>query len=101
GVDWEAMRKQYGDLLDDAVSRDDVNFLIGELIAELNTSHTYRSGGNVEIPEQRPAGLLGADFGVENGAYRIKRIIDGAVWDSEVRSPFLQPGVNVHAGDYL
>lgn len=101
GVDWEGMRKQYGDLLEDAVSRDDVNFLIGELIAELNTSHTYRSGGDLEVAEQRAAGLLGADFAVENGAYRIKRIVDGAAWDSEVRSPFRQPGANINEGDYL
>lgn len=101
GVDWEAMRKQYGDLVDDAVSRDDVNFLIGELIAELNTSHTYRSGGDLEVAEQRPAGLLGADFVVDNGAYRIKHIVDGAAWDSEVRSPFMQPGINIREGDYL
>ena len=101
GVDWPAVRKQYGTLLEDAVSRDDVNFLIGEMIAELNTSHTYRGGGDIDGAPQRPAGLLGADFVVENGAYRVQKIIDGAVWDSEVRSPLLQPGLNINTGDYI
>ena len=32
GVDWEAMRERYGKLLEDAVTRWDVNYVIGELI---------------------------------------------------------------------
>ena len=101
GVDWEAMRRQYGALLDDAITREDVNFVIGELIAELNASHTYRGGGALEQPLSRSVGMLGADFALENGAYRIARIIDGAPWDSEVRSPLRQPGITVREGEYL
>ena len=101
GVDWEAMRRHYAPLIEDAVSREDVNFVIGELIAELNASHTYRSGGDLEQPLQRGVGLLGVDFTLENGAYRIARIVDGAPWDSEVRSPLKRPGVDVREGDYL
>jgi tricorn protease len=95
GVDWEAMRRHYGALVDQASTREDVNWILGELIGELSASHTYRSGGDLEQPERRQTGLLGADFALENGAYRIKRIVDGAVWDSEVRSPLARPGVNV------
>ena len=101
GVDWELMRKQYGAQIDDAISRDDVNFILGELIAELNTSHTYRGGGDVEQPLQRGVGLLGADYQLANGAFRISRIIEGGAWDSEVRSPLRMPGVNVKDGDYI
>lgn len=101
GVDWQAMRGRYGRLLDDAVTRWDVNFVIGELISELNSSHTYRSGGDTESAPQRGVGYLGCDFTLENGYYRIKKIIDGAAWDSEVRSPLREPGVNVKEGDYL
>lgn len=101
GVDWNGMRKRYGALLDDAVTRWDVNYVIGELIGELNSSHTYRGGGATENPVQRGVGYLGVDFALENGAYRIRKIIDGAVWDSEVRSPLSRPGVNVKEGDYL
>lgn len=101
GVDWPAMRERYGKLIDDAVTRYDVNFILGELIAELNSSHTYRGGGDLETPRQRGVGLLGVDWKVENGAYRIAKIIDGAAWDDEVRSPLRQPGVNVKEGDYV
>jgi tricorn protease len=101
GVDWNAMRDRYGRLLDDAVTRWDVNFVIGELISELNASHTYRGGGDLETPPDRAVGLLGVDWELENGAYRIARIIEGAPWDAEVRSPLSRPGVNVRPGDYL
>ncbi len=101
GVDWEAMRKRYGDLLKDAVTRWDVNYVIGELIAELSSSHTYRSGGDVEKDLERGVGYLGVDFSLENGAFRIKKIIDDAQWDAEVRSPLRQPGIDVKEGDYL
>jgi len=102
GVDWPAMRERYGALLNDAVTRWDVNYIIGELIGELNSSHTYRSGGDTERPSERGVGYMGCDFVLTNGAYRIAKIINGAPWDSEVRSPLLQPGLtNVHEGDYL
>jgi tricorn protease len=101
GEDWEAMRQRYGGLIKDAVTRWDVNYVIGELIAELNSSHTYRGGGDLEGDLQRGVGYLGVDFSLENGAYRIKKIIDGAAWDSEVRSPLKRSGVNVNEGDYL
>jgi tricorn protease len=101
GVDWASMREQYGGLLDDAVTRWDVNFVIGELIAELDASHTYRGGGDTEAPERRGVGLLGVDWSFENGAYRIERIIESAPWDSEMRSPLRQPGVDVSEGDYV
>lgn len=102
GVNWNAMRERYGKLLEDAVTRWDVNYVIGELIAELNSSHTYRSGGDVERGPSLGVGYLGCDYSLTNGAYRIKRIIRDAPWDSEVRSPLLQPGLtNIHEGDYL
>jgi tricorn protease len=101
GEDWNAMRVRYGKLIDDAVTRWDVNFVIGELIAELNSSHTYRGGGDLEKARRQGVGLLGCDFALENGAYRISHIVRGAPWDSEVRSPLAEPGVNVKEGDYL
>lgn len=101
GVDWNAMRQQYGKLVDDAVSRWDLSFILGELIAELNSSHTYNSGGDLEQPPRRGVGLLGADYALQNGAFRITHIVDGGAWDNEVRSPLLEPGVNVKEGDYV
>ncbi len=101
GVDWNAMKKQYGNLIDNAVTRGDVNYIIGELISELNASHTYRGGGDDEIPLQRQVGYLGVDWELNNGAYKIKKIVNGAPWDTEVRSPLLESGLKVKESNYV
>lgn len=101
GVDWNAMKKQYGALIDNAVTRSDVNYIIGELIAELNASHTYRGGGDDETPLKRQVGYLGIDWELKNGAYAIKRIVKGAQWDTEIRSSLDESGLNVTAGNYI
>ncbi len=101
GVDWPKMRTQYGKLLDDAVTRWDVNFVIGELISELSSSHTYRGGGDTEHSKDVEVGYLGVDWELANGAYRIQHIVRGAAWDTEVRSPLDMSGVKVNEGDYV
>jgi tricorn protease len=101
GVDWQAMRERYGALLDDVITRWDLNFVIGELIAELNTSHSYRGGGDVERGEQRGVGLLGVDWKLADGGYRIAKIVTAAPWDTEVRSPLAEPGVDISEGDWV
>ena len=73
GVDWTALRERYGELMEDAVTRWDVDFVIGEFIGELNASHTYHGGGDMEQAPQRSVGMLGVDWELANGAYRIKR----------------------------
>ncbi len=101
GVNWEKMRERYGKLIDYAVTRSDVNYILGELIGEMSSSHTYRGGGDIETPEKRAVGYLGIDWELSNGAYRIKKIIKAAPWDIENRSPLDQPGINVKEGDYI
>ena len=101
GVDWNDMKVRYGKLLENAVTRWDVNYVIGELIAELSASHTYRGGGDVDEGPVTNFGYLGVNWELSNGAYRIKNIVADAPWDTEVRSPLLQPGVDVQQGDYV
>ena len=101
GVDWNLMKSRYGSLVDQANSRRDVNIIIGDLIAELNASHTYNNGGDLESGPNLSVGYLGANFVLENGAYKIQEIINGAPWDVEVRSPLSKPGVDVSEGDFI
>ena len=101
GVDWQLMREHYGAMLGDVISRWDLNFVIGELIGEINTSHSYRGGGDVERPVRRGVGLLGVDWELADGAYRIENIVASAPWDAGVRSPLVEPGVNVNEGDWV
>ncbi len=101
GVDWNLMRKRYGALIEQCVTRWDVNYVLGELIGEINSSHTYRGGGDSPRPPERRTGLLGCDFSLENGAFRITKIYAGAPWDVAVRSPLNEPGAIVREGSYL
>jgi tricorn protease len=102
GVDWGEMRAHYLALVEDAVSRWDVNFVLGEFIGELNASHTYRSGGDLEQGAQRSVGMLGVDWERAANAWRIKKIVRGGPWDiADVRSPLDEPGVDAREGDYL
>lgn len=100
GVDWAALRARYGELMEDAVTRWDVDFVIGEFIGELNASHTYHGGGDLETAPERSVGMLGVDWELANGAYRIKAVVRGGPWDA-VRSPLDEPGVDVRAGEYV
>jgi tricorn protease len=101
GVDWPGLRQRYGKLLDDAVTRWDVDFVIGEFLGELNASHTYHGGGDSEQAPKRSIGMLGVDWELANGAYRIKHIVRGGPWDAALRSPLEEPGVLVKEGQYV
>jgi tricorn protease len=101
GVDWEAVREQYEVMLDDAVSRGDVSYVISEMISELNVGHAYYGGGDVEDQPSRSVGMLGVDFEVDGGAYRIARILRGGDWDVDVRGPLDRSDLEVGEGDYL
>jgi len=101
GVDWDKMREHYAAMLDDCASREDVGYVIGELIGELNVGHAYYFGGDVPSAPTVSVGLLGADFELKDGAYRISRIYRGAPWDADARGPLGEPGLKIKEGDYL
>jgi tricorn protease len=101
GVDWAEMRAHYLTLVDQSVTRWDLNFVLGEFIAELNASHTYRGGGDLEQAEQRSVGMLGVDWEKAGSAWRIRKIVRGGPWDADARSPLDEPGVTVKEGEYV
>lgn len=100
-VDWDALRTQYGELIEDARSRWDVSFIQSNLAAELSAGHTYAFGGDNETVENISTGYLGIDWAMDDKGYKIKRIVKPADWDAENRSPFDRPGIGVTVGDYI
>lgn len=102
GVDWEAMRDKYAVMLPHVKNRHDLNYLIGELIGELNVGHAYINGGDVIKPKRIDLGLLGAQFSKHSSGYfKVEKILEGANWSSDLRSPLTEIGVGVNAGDYI
>ena len=100
-VDWTAMKKQYGGMINDAITRWDVNNILIQLISELSAGHTYAGGGDAEKSTFRECGFLGVDWELEHNMYKIKKINRPAKWDNEVRSPLDQSGIDVKEGTYV
>jgi len=101
GVNWEKVRDQYATLLPRLSTRDDLRDLMGEVIGELSTSHTYVFGGDSGRRVSRVStGLLGADLERDGGFYRVSRLYHGDAADN-APSPLLQPGVEMKEGDYI
>jgi tricorn protease len=103
GIDWKAMRDKYAAILPFVNDRNDLTYLLGELIGELNNGHTYVGGGERPETPRIKLGLLGAELSRDPAtkAYRIDRILPGENWDKHTRSPLTAQGVNVKVGDYI
>lgn len=101
GVDWNLVRTRYNKMLQSAATREDVAFIIGEMIGELNASHTYYGGGDLEDSRRVNTGYLGINWLAEGNHYKVDRIIQGASWDAETRSPLDQPGIDIRPGDVI
>ncbi len=102
GVDWNAKREKYAAFLPHLATRGDLNRVIQWMCSELAVGH-HRVGGGDSLyqPKNVPGGLLGADYSVESGRYRFKKVYGGLNWNPELRSPLTEPGVNVKTGEYL
>src|SRR6476660_7915428 len=103
GIDWKAERDKYAALLPFVNNRNDLTYLLGELIGELNIGHAYVGGGERPDTPRIKLGLLGAELSRDPAtrAYRIDRILPGENWDKKTRSPLTDIGVNVKPGDYI
>ena len=102
-IDWPAMREKYGRLLPRISTRQELNDLIGQLIGELGTSHTYVWGGDTRTAEPVGVGLLGADLEPDaaSGAYKFTRVLRPEPWETDVKAPLTMSHARVADGDYL
>ncbi|MBL4592006.1 MAG: PD40 domain-containing protein [Phycisphaerales bacterium] len=105
GVDWDAVLEHYLPMVDDAVSREDVAYIIGELIGELNVGHSYSFGGDFDGQPNQNVGMLGADFTVvsfeNNSGFMISKVYRGAAWDTDAVGPLSKYGLGVGEGDII
>lgn len=101
GLDLAAAEKLYEPFVDGIAGRDDLNRLFVEMLGHLVLGHVYVGGGAVPEQEKVSVGLLGADYAVAEGHYRISRILAGENWNPKLKAPLTQPGVNVREGDFL
>ena len=101
GVNWPQIKDRYMKMMEGAMTREEVDFIIGEMIGELNSSHTYHAGGDFEKVKAELTGYIGVNWEASGDFYKIQKIIHGASWDAEVRSPLDMPGITIKEGDYI
>lgn len=103
GVDWNGVRKRYEEQLAQVGDRSDLNMVMQDMMAELNTGHFFLSFKGSYNYKPGKGGSLGIDveYEKEKGAFRITKILRGDPWTPEDRSPLAHPGMNVSEGDYL
>lgn len=102
GVDWENIKAKYEVLLPYVNHRNDLSYIMGEMIGELNVGHAYVNLGDRPEVERTPLGLLGAEFSRhESGYYQIDRILPGANWMEGAKSPLAEVGLGVEEGNFI
>lgn len=102
GLDWAAVKVKYEKLLPRIATRSDLSDLLGNLIGELSTSHTYIWGGDVKRPKAVPVGLLGADLVVgDNGYYKVTKIYPPEPSSPASVSPLTLSHAGVKPGEYI
>lgn len=102
GLDWKAMHDKYAVMLPYVNNRDDLTYLIGELIGELSIGHSYISGGEHKPVVKIKLGLLGAQLSKDaSGYFRIDSLLMGANWSQDLHSPLTDVGVGAVKGDYI
>jgi len=102
GADWPVMKEMYGEMLPYVNHRADLNYLLDMMGSEIAIGHSFVRGGDIPtVRDVQPAGLLGADFEIDNSRYKITRIYDNESWNPDLRAPLAEPGVDVSVGDYI
>jgi tricorn protease len=101
GLNLEKAKKKYEPYLEGIASREELTYLFEECLGELTVGHMFVGGGEAPAPTKVKGGLLGADYSLENGRYRIAKVYDGENWNPGVQAPLTQPGVNAKVGDYI
>jgi tricorn protease len=103
GMPWKSVHDRYAAWLPAVGSRSELNVLIGEMIGEMNVSHSFVGGGFESVrPMPKPRiGSLGADLAWDGTVFRIKHLLPGDGFSFADRSPLLEPGLGVHEGDAL
>ncbi len=104
GLDWAGVRRRFEALLPYCATRQDLNLVLGRMIAELGVSHMYvwRPGEGPRVKFDRATiGVLAADLVPEGRHYRIEHIVRTPNDDPETSNPLLAPGLRIAEGNFL
>ena len=101
GVNVQEAEQTYAQYVKGISSRAELNYIFQEMLGEFSVGHMRGGGGNIPNPKRIPGGLLGADYEISGGRYKLKRIYSGESWNPQLRSPLVQPGLKVQQGEFI
>ncbi|HLP58016.1 MAG TPA: S41 family peptidase [Candidatus Deferrimicrobium sp.] len=107
GHDWKAVGDTYRSFIPYVASRQQLNWLMSQMVGELSVGHAYIGGGDEEPNVARESklftGLLGADLipAKENGYYKFARIYGPTVYKLDIKAPLVRPDIELKEGWYL
>jgi len=101
GLDLGWARETYRVFLDGVAHRSDLTYLFTQMLNELSVGHLFVRGGDEPEADTIPGGLLGCDYAIDSGRYRISKIYNGESWNPKLRAPLTEPGETVAEGEYL
>jgi tricorn protease len=103
GYNWKEIGDRYRQLLPHVAHRSDLNYVLGEMVSELNVGHAYIEGGDFEIPSRPSVALPGARFDLDEaaGRFRLSKILSGHNEEPKYRAPLTEVGVDVQEGEYV
>ncbi|MBA3240727.1 MAG: PD40 domain-containing protein, partial [Acidobacteria bacterium] len=105
GQNLPELERHYAEYLPSITRRSDLNALLNMMLGHVSVSHLTVGGG--DQPQGGPpprVGLLGADYDIEGGRYRFKRVLRSTQYNSpggSVPAPLDRPGAIVRDGEYL
>jgi tricorn protease len=106
GLNIRQMADHYAAYLPSITRRQDLNALLRKALGNVSVSHLTVRGGDIPSPPDTASriGLLGADFQLDQGLYRITRVLPSGHYNLGnplLQAPLDQPGVFVEPGDYV
>ncbi len=101
GAPWNKIYEWYSPWIKHVRHRTDLNYVVDILSGEVSVGHSYVSGGDMPDIDRVSVGLLGCDFEVDNGYYKIAKIYTPENWNPGLNAPLAQPGLDINEGDYL
>ena len=101
GANWQAVYERYAAFIPYVNHRIDLAYVLAMMQGELAVGHASVAGlGDMPKDEPEAVGMLGADYMIDQGRYRIQRIYSGDPW-SRVHAPLAAPGLGVREGEYI
>ncbi len=101
GAPWNTIWEWYSPWIDHVRHRSDLNYVVDILSGEVAVGHSYVFGGDLPDIDRVGVGLLGADYELDNGLYRIAKIYTGEQWNHTLKAPLHMPGLDINEGDYI